>query len=158
RLSTQHWEDAAAAFTKVVETGKLSPQLVKVSADAAMQAWMKALAVDPTVHQTPVDDAAYDKIPAPKKIPDLDQTLIAAFDVYIKFVTDPNDDKLVDVKFMKAETLRKHDHLEEAIPIFADILAHHRQHETARYSAQLILDSYNRLKKFDAMFAVVTQL
>ena len=65
RLQTQLWSDAAIAFTNVVETKKLSPTLVKISADAAMQAWMKALAIDPRVHQTPVDEASYDKIVEP---------------------------------------------------------------------------------------------
>src|SRR5262249_55953111 len=151
-LATRLWSDAALAFTKVVETKKLSPALVKTSADAAMQAWMKALAIDPTVHQAPADDAAYTKIPTPKPIPELQQKLIAAYDLYLKHVTDPKDDELVAVKFLKAEAYRKHDHLTEAIELFADILDHHRAHDTAPFAAQLILDSLNRLQRHDDMF------
>jgi tetratricopeptide (TPR) repeat protein len=157
-LATRLWSDAALAFTEVVETKKLSPVLVKTSADAAMQAWMKALAVDPTVHQAPVEDPAYTKSPTPKPIPELEQKLIAAYDVYLKYVTDPKDDEVVAVKFLKAEAYRKHDHLTEAIDMFADILDHHRAHETAAFAAQLILDSYNRLQREDDMFAWVDKL
>ena len=158
RLQTQLWSEAAVAFTNVVETKKLSPALVKISADAAMQAWMKALAIDPRVHQNPLDEASYDKIPTPKPIPEMDQKLIAAYDLYVKYVTDPKDDELIEVKFLEAEAYRKHDHLDEAITRFADILEHSRNHEVARFSAQLILDSYNRLHRYDEMFAWAEKL
>lgn len=158
RLQTQLWTDAATAFTAVVETKKLKPELVKISADAAMQAWMKALAVDPRPHQEAISDAGYKTVPTPKPIPEMDQKLIAAFEVYTKYVTDPKDDELIDVKFLEAEVYRKHDHLAEAIARFDDILTNNRMHPTAKFAAQLILDSYNRLHETDKMLAWAEKL
>lgn len=134
------WEDAARAFTEVVETGKLGPKLVQVSADAAMQAWMKALAVDP---QRPgvVGDAAPPpadgKPPVPRPLPEREGKLLAAYDVYLTYVPDGADDERVGVLFLKADLLRRFDHLAEAIPLFEQIVAQHPDHEAAEDAAQL---------------------
>jgi len=160
-LATQTWEDAAKAFTEVVETGKLSGKLVQVSADAAMQAWMKALAVDP---QRPggVGDAvappADGKPPVPGPLPEREGKLLAAYDVYLKHVPDGADDERVGVLFLKADLLRRFDHLAEAIPLFEQIVAQHPDHEAAENAAQLALDSDNRLLRWDAMHAFANGL
>jgi tetratricopeptide (TPR) repeat protein len=180
-LATQKWEAAARAFTQVVETGKLGPKLVQVSADAAMQAWMKALAVDPTGGSprsagkavgvpTPHDSASLidpqkpgavaeasattDGKPAvPRPLPERFGKLLAAYDVYLKYVPDGADDERVGVLFLKADLLRRFDHLAEAIPLFEQIVAQHPEHEAAEDAAQLALDSDNRLLRWDAMHA-----
>ncbi len=157
-LATQKWEAAAKAFTQVVETGKLGPKLVQVSADAAMQAWMKALAVDP---QKPGAEgegtaAADGKPPVPRPLPEREGKLLAAYDVYLKYVpdgADDADDERVGVLFLKADLLRRFDHLAEAIPLFEQIVAQHPDHEAAEDAAQLVLDSDNRLLRWDAMHA-----
>lgn len=89
RLAAQNWQDVANAFTAVVETGKLSAQRIQIAADAAMQAWMKALAVDPAAHaEPPREAAADDKPPAPRPLPLAQQKLLAAYDVYLTHVAD----------------------------------------------------------------------
>nr|HEX4318388.1 tetratricopeptide repeat protein [Kofleriaceae bacterium] len=161
RAQTQRWEDAAAAFTAVVSTGKLDAKLTKESADAAMQAWMRALAVDPRQHAEPTPKEVEDRykvVPKPRALPEREQKLLAAYDLYIQHVTDPHDDELVDVKFLRAKLLYRYDHLTEAIAGFEDILAHHRDHETAEFAANLALDGYNVLQRYDDMFALATRL
>jgi tetratricopeptide (TPR) repeat protein len=156
RLALQKWEDAANAFTRVVETGKLSAKLIQISADAAMQAWMKALAVTP--HPDPADPASLAEAtdgtpPVPRALPEPQRKLLAAYDVYLSHVRDSNDDERVAVAFLKANLLRRFDHLADAIPLFEDIVAKHPDHETAEYAAQLVLDSDNRLGREAAMLA-----
>ncbi|HEU0033334.1 MAG TPA: tetratricopeptide repeat protein [Kofleriaceae bacterium] len=159
RIAVEKWEDTARAFEDVVKNPKLSPRLVQVSADAAMLAWMKALAVDARPRAQSFDDeAAYTKIPTPRPLPEREQHLVAAFDLYLKYVKDPDDSERIDVTFHKANVLRRYDHLEEAIPLYDDIVKHHPDHETAGWSAQLVLDSYNRLQKYDAMLAYANAL
>ncbi len=153
-----NWEAAARAFTEVTESNRVDGKLVQVSADAAMLGWMKALAVDTHVKEVPVGDAAYATVPQPKPIPEREQRLLAAYDGYLTHVKDPKDSERVDVQFFKANLLRRYDHHAEAIPLFLDILAHHRDHEAAEYSAQLLLDGYNRLQRFSDMLALVEQL
>ena len=150
-----HWEDAARAFDVV--TG-VDGKLTQIAADAAMLAWMKALAVDPRVHQQPADDHAYEKVASPRPIPAREQQLLAAYDRYLDRVRDPKDDERVDVMFHKANLLRRYDHHAEAMPIFVEILAKHRDHETAEWSAQLLLDGYNRLQQYDKLVALAGAL
>lgn len=159
RLAAQKWQDVANAFTAVVETGKLSAQRIQISADAAMQAWMKALEVDPAAHpEPPREAAADDKPPAPKPLPVAQQKLLAAYDVYLTHVADGADDERITVTFLKADLLRRFDHLAEAIPLFEGIVAHHPEHATAEDAAQLVLDSYNRLSREAAMLGFASGL
>ncbi|HEY4242631.1 MAG TPA: tetratricopeptide repeat protein [Kofleriaceae bacterium] len=164
RLQTELWENAANAFTDCVKGGKLDAKLTKESAYAAVLGWKNALNVDPRVKEQAdkVDDKDfdknYDKVPEPKPIPDREQKMLAAFDIYIKYIKDPKDSDLVDMKFVKANLLRRYNHFDESTPIFQDILDHHRDHETAEYSANLLLDTFNRQKKFDDMLALVDKL
>src|ERR1041385_5240085 len=160
RLQTELWENAAVAFTDVVKTGKVDQKLMKESAYAAVLGWKNALNVDPRVkQQAEIDDKKkYDKTPEPKPIPDREMKMLAAFDIYINYIKDPKDDELVGMKFLKANIYRRYNHFDEAIPIFQDILDHPRQHETAEYSANLLLDTYNIQQNYDAMLALADKL
>jgi tetratricopeptide (TPR) repeat protein len=158
RLQTEMWENAALAFTDVVKAGKVEPRLMKESAYAAVLGWKNALNVDPRVKQQADMDAPTDKKAEPKPIPEREQKMLAAFDIYINYIKDPKDDELVGMKFLKANIYRRYNHYEDAIPIFMDILEHHKQHETAEYSANLLLDTYNSQHKYDEMLALVDKL
>jgi tetratricopeptide (TPR) repeat protein len=162
RLATELWENAAVTFTDVVKTGKVDQKLLKESAYAAVLGWKNALNVDPRqeAKDAEADEAKNpDKKPGPPQpIPERQQKMLAAFDIYINYIKDPKDDELVGMKFLKANMYRRYNHFDEAIPIFQDILDHHPEHETAEYSANLLLDTYNRLGKYDEMLALVDKL
>ncbi len=145
RLQTELWENAAVSFTNVVKTGKVDQKLVKESAYAAVLGWKNALAVDPRVKVDPLDfkdDGKEVKVPEPKPIPEREQKMLDAFDIYIKYIKDPEDDELVGMKFLKANMFRRYNHFEEALPLFEDIIKTHSKHETAYYSANILLDIY----------------
>ncbi len=163
RMQTELWENAAVAFTDVVKTGKVDPKLMKEAAYASVLGWKNALNVDPRVKQQ-VEDEKGDKKGdkkvdlTPKPIPEREQKMLGAFDIYINYIKDPKDDELVGMKFLKANIYRRYNHFDEAIVIFQDILEKHRQHETAEYAANLLLDTYNRLQKYDEMLVLVDKL
>lgn len=162
RLQTELWENAAVAFTDVVKGGKVDAKLMKEAAYAAVLGWKNALNVDPRVKQQAdkVEDPGkdYDKVPEPKKIPEREEKMLAAFDIYINYIKDPKDDELVGMKFLKANIYRRYNQFDKAIPLFEDILEKHRTHETAEYSANLLLDTYNRTQKYDEMLALADKL
>mgnify|MGYP007115136331 CR=1 FL=1 len=80
------------------------------------------LAVDPRVKVDPIEVGEEgDKIPEAKPIPEREQKMLEAFDVYIKYVKDPKDDELVGMKFLKANMYRRYNHFDEAIPLFEEI-------------------------------------
>ena len=150
------WERAADAFTAAIETRKLDPSATKEAAYACVLAWMKALdlAVKPPV----VDEPIAEQVPAPKPIPAREQQLIAAFDRYLKYVKNPDDDERIGIQFLEANVYRRYDHFAEAIPIFREILTRHPTHETAEYAANLLLDIYNRQHDEPSLIALADQL
>jgi tetratricopeptide (TPR) repeat protein len=162
RLQTEQWENAAVAFTDVVKTGKVDAKMMKEAAYAAVLGWKNALNVDPRVkaQADKVDDIGkdYDKTPTPKPIPPREEKMLAAFDIYINYIKDPKDDELVGMKFLKANIYRRYNHFDKALPMFHDILDKHRSHETAEYSANLLLDTYNRMQRYDDMLALADKL
>ena len=152
RLQTELWEEAAVAFTDVVKTGKLKGKMLKEAAYASVLGWKNALAVDPrTKAPPPPSEEMPDKLPPPKEIPDREMKMIEAFDIYINYIKDPKDDELVMMKFLKARIYWRYNHFEKAIPNFEDIANNHRDHETAIYSINLLLDTLNRARKYEKM-------
>jgi tetratricopeptide (TPR) repeat protein len=152
RLQTELWENAAIEFTNVVKTGKVDGKLLKESAYAAVMAWKNALSVDPRVRPPETDmEAKPGKIPTAQPIPEREEKMLAAFDVYIDYIKDPNDEDLVGMKFLKANIYRRYHHYDKALPIFEDIYRNHKKHETAEYSARLILHTLNQLQRYDEL-------
>jgi len=159
RLQTELWENAALEFTSVVKQGKVEGKLLKESAYAAVLAWKNALSVDPRVKAPPPDlEPKGGKIPPPQPIPEREQKMLAAFDVYIQYIKDPKDQELVGMKFLKANIYRRYNHFDEALPIFAEIYEKHREHETAEYSVNLMLDSLNKLQRYDELLKWVDRI
>lgn len=154
RLATELWENAAVAFTNVVKSGKLQGKQQKESAYAAVLAWKNALDVDPRTKAPPTpedDEKPAEKVPEPQDIPEREQKMIEAFDIYIEYIKDPKDEELVMMKFLKARLFWRYNHLDKAVPLFGDIIENHMDHESAEYSANLLLDSLNRLQRYDEM-------
>ncbi|HVV88627.1 MAG TPA: tetratricopeptide repeat protein [Kofleriaceae bacterium] len=159
REATELWENAAVAFTNVVKAGKVDDKLKKESAYAAVLGWKNALAVDPRPKDPSLKmsaddkDDKDDKIPEPQPIPEREQKMIDAFDIYIGYIKDPNDADLVGMMFLKAAMYRRFNQFDKAAPIFEDIIKNHPSHETALYSANTLLDIYIITHKYDQVGA-----
>jgi TolA-binding protein len=160
RLATERWEKAAVAFTDVVKQGKVDEKLKKESAYAAVLGWKNALAVDPRTQTPEVDMTKLEEArpPAPRPINEREQKMIAAFDIYINYIKDPNDEERVMMKFLKARILWTHDHLDKALPAFQEIVENNPKHEAAGYSAAIIRDSLIRLHRYEELGQFVTTL
>jgi TolA-binding protein len=162
RLATEKWERAALAFTEVVKSNKVDQKLRRESAYAAVLGWRNALAVDPRtqtkIREIDEDDKADADEVRPRPIPEREQKMLEAFDIYIKYIKDPKDDDLVMMKFLKARTLWQHDHLDQAMPMFQDIVVNHTNHETAAYSINILLDSLIRLHRYEELTKLGDQL
>jgi len=165
RLQTELWENAAVAFTDVVKTGKLDAKMTKESAYAAVLGWKNALNVDPRQKEkVEIDekqsekDKKDEKLPEKKEIPAREQKMLAAFDIYITYIKDPKDDELVGMKFLKANIYRRYNQFDVAIPLFMEIIDKHKEHETAEYAANLLLDTYNRTKQYEELVKLADKL
>jgi tetratricopeptide (TPR) repeat protein len=110
------------------------------------------LNVDPRKgSEAPPPDTEYDKVPPPTPIPEREQRMIEAFDVYIDYVKDPKDDQLVVMKFFRARIYWRYNHLDRAVPLFEDIINNHLDHETAEFAVNLLIDTLNRQQRYDEM-------
>jgi TolA-binding protein len=160
RLATELWQRAAEAFTRVVQAGQVAPAMRKEAAYAAVLGWKNALDIDPRpkAQAGPIDDRAYEQIPRPRPIPEPEQKMLDAFELYLAYVRDPDDDERIRIELAKANVYRRYDHHDRAIPLFAELLAKHRTHEVAETAAQLLLDSYNRMHRHDEMLATAARL
>jgi tetratricopeptide (TPR) repeat protein len=149
RLQAGLFETAGEVFVEVAKLPALEPKLRKESAYAGVLAWKNALNGE-SEGPVPTDVA-------PVAIPPRTQKLLGAFDVYLHTV-DPVDDDAIGIMFIKANTLRRFNHFDEAIAIFKDILAHHADHETAEYSANLLFDTYERTGRHAEADALIDSL
>jgi tetratricopeptide (TPR) repeat protein len=142
------WKEAAEVYTQVVH---LAPKgkYVKEAAYAAVLAWKNALNIEDTGEGVDKDK----KDLKPRKIPEYQQKMIDAFDTYIKYV--PDAPELVKIKYRKARIYYDYNHFEDAIKLFGDIVDHHVNDELAIYSANLLLDCLNILKRYKELLATV---
>jgi TolA-binding protein len=141
RLKTELWEQTAVAFMELVKTGKLDPKFLNDAAYAGVRAYLYAHESDPRA-AAPGAEATPDAPPKQKPIPQREQQMLAAFDLYLAKTKSPPEDELVQMKFLKANVLRRFGHLIEAIPLFTDIMARHPQHAAAQEAALMLVDVY----------------
>jgi hypothetical protein len=142
------WERAALAFDAVATVHDLDGKLRKEAAYAAVLGWKNAINND---SQPPPTDALV-PVPMPFRI----ERLVAALEYERRNYAEGAEG--VGMTFVEANTLRRYGRLVQAIAMFRDIVDHHRDHETAEYAANLLLDSYNRLGRHDEMLALANQL
>jgi TolA-binding protein len=159
RLRTELFEQSAAAFIEVVKEGKVEPKQLNESAFAAASALLYAHESDPRTPTAKLDGNDDDNAPPkPRPLPAREQRMIEAFDLYLARTKSPPLDELVNMKFYKANVLRRFDHLDEAIPLFKDILAKHSDHRAAEDAALLLVDIYIRMGDEPALLALTDQL
>lgn len=160
----QKYCEAAPIYTRVVEQNP-SPQAkyLKESAYAAVISWKNCLAIEDTredAQKSQVEkrqegkQERKDKF-APKPIPDRWKKMLLAFDTYIRYV--PDSAELAKIKYRKARVYYEYDHIDEAIPLFRDVvddvIKRHREDPEGLsvFSANLLLDCYAIKRDFASL-------
>ncbi|HTM19302.1 MAG TPA: tetratricopeptide repeat protein, partial [Kofleriaceae bacterium] len=154
--STRLWEEAAARETEAAHGAGIDDKTRKEAAYAAVLAWKNALRLD--ARPAPPPRVGDDMDPKPEPIPGREQKLITVMREYIALVKDAKDDELPAMKFLVAKIYWRYEHFDEAVALFERILTEHLDNEVAEYSANLLIDSLNRQKKYPAMLAWVDRL
>lgn len=163
----QQWEDAAAAYERVLEIdpkGKYTENAVH----AAVLAYFKVVdtseeqanlnessiaKVEDDAEKEEKDEKAVAEVPKPKEITELHQKFIHALKRYIKFA--PDGKRIVDVKYSLARTYYDFNHFKESLELFKDIAYKHSDHRLAVTAANLHLDTLNLLQDFDGLHKAV---
>ena len=163
--------DAAPIYTQVVTLDPSDKARYRnESAYAAVISWKNCLNVDDSKEQEQqavaqsqkkkgVKNAKEDKKTEqqkaeelaiknkPQEIPQKWQTMLSAFDTYVKYV--PNAPELVTIKYRRARVYYEYNHFAEAAPLFREIVENHPKDDLALYSANLLFDCENVLGKYD---------
>ena len=170
----QKWEEAAAAYERVVEI-KPKGEYTNESVHGLVLSYFKIVSIseeqaDLNKRQEEIiastedsegkdgkkkDDGKPKPPPAKKEIPDLHQKLIRACKLYSEL--NPDGDRIVDVKYTMARIYYDFNHLEDAAAAFKDIAYSHPDHRLSVIAANLHLDALNLLNKFDELHTAVLE-
>ncbi len=142
------WKEAAQTFEKVVEM-QPDGEHIKDAAHGSVLAYQRLLEIKQSSRGTKPDDLVSAEIPAAKPIPEDYKRFLKACDVYSKYVEASQH--LVDIEYNAARVYYDFNQFSEAIPRFKNIAEKHREHRLAIIAANLLLDTYNLKKDFDAM-------
>jgi TolA-binding protein len=86
------------------------------------------------------------KLPEARAIPQWEQKFVEASDDYVKLVQKPDD--AVPVMYNAAEIFFYNNHYDDAVKRYAYIVDNYPTHKYALHSANNILESYNRLRRW----------
>jgi hypothetical protein len=148
------WLDAADAFLSIVEAAKGTHAEKTQAAHAGMLAIKNMLAVYVPVTVEPKEDSAWKQIARP--LPAEEQRLLRLLGTFLEFEWGTDD--AVSMKYVRANLYRRFDHFDNALPMLHEIVDKHRDHEVAEYSVNLLLDSYNRLQRYDELVAFAERI
>lgn len=149
------WKDAATNYEKALE---LQPkgEHTKDAAHGAVLAYKELLNLaQPSQPETRGQDQGMVssgeevEVPQPKPISEDHKAYIAACDLYSKYVE--KSEFLVDIEYDAARIYYDFNHFDKAIPRFKNIAEKHRNHRLAIFAANLLLDTYNLKKDFEAL-------
>jgi hypothetical protein len=121
------WEVAAVAYE--VERDRCEVGC-DVPAYAAVLARRNAMLADPVAEPPP----GTDPVPVPPRV----QELVDALDEFVR-LSDPSNPDAVGAKFLAGNALKKW-RQPDALVRLEDVLRNHRDHETAEYAANILID------------------
>ena len=139
KLRRRRWEHCADVFATIATLpGARSAALARMNAvDAVVPANVKVV-----LAKTPRRK--------PRELPlaPADAKLVTAIAAYAKLATVP-DDELAQMRLVRALTLRRYRHFDEAATVLDELLAAHHDYPRAELAATLLLDSLIRADELD---------
>lgn len=150
------WEDAASAFVVVVEAGTLPDAELQSAALSALSAFKNAFAVDPRTREKPAEIDPFERRLVAQEVTKRDQKMISMLERIERHI--PDRDEVAGMKFLRANIWRRYNHFAKSTPIYLDLIENHRAHEVAEYSANLLLDTYNREMKYPELVELAKKL
>lgn len=135
------WDLAADLFLRARDACRVD---CRELAYATVLARSNAMKLDPSL-------AVPDERPTePQPIPARVESFIDAADAYVASVP-PGDDEAVGVSFLAGQQYNNYGWVDESTTRFADIVQANPTHEVAEYSANLLLDAFNRAGRYDEL-------
>jgi tetratricopeptide (TPR) repeat protein len=149
RRSIDRWKKAAMAFASVLKSKKVSTKRRNDAAYAHVLAIRNSL--DMAHRRLP--PRSLKRVPLPGWV----KQMIGAFDTYLKY-TDSQAPERVMIAFLRARMFWRFGHFDKSDPAFESIVDNHPDHETAEYSANILLDTFNKTHRYARLKALVDKL
>jgi len=134
------------AYEKIMKTGKEKGDPTQKK---KIDEKKKKGKTDKSVTRVRVDLDA-DKVYEEEPIPEVEQNLSKACDLYFS-IADPSDEDLPAIKFKAAYVYFKHNHFVEAAKRYFEIIEKWPRDPLSKKAANLVLDSLNLQKKWDEL-------
>ncbi len=150
---TELWEDTSAAFASVVAAKTLPTAELDAAATAALLALRNAFHIDAWALAGTINLKDPDATPEAQPLPPRQKRMLWVIDTVRQ--QDATSTESIAARFFAGVTLHRFDHLDDAIAIFVEIIDNHPRHNLAEAALHLALDTYNRLRKRDALLALV---
>lgn len=152
------WEDAATAFVAIVDANQLPEADLALAARAALAALKNAMHVDPRVRDRPSTrlDVDFERVPIAVDVAPRDERMMRVLEVAARYEADPPE--RANLSFFRANIWRRYNRFDKAIPIYLDLVANHPTNEIAELGANLVLDAYNRFRRYDDLLAFAKKL
>ena len=139
KKSVALWEAAAVAFDRAVPNAGAHQ---RSAAEAAVLAWKNAIARDAITRK-------------PTAAATREDALLRSLEIYTPFAPATEIPSLL---FARAHSFYKRDRLDEAVPIFEDLVTRFPTDDTAEYAANTLLDALDRQRDFARLSAWVTRM
>lgn len=149
------WKAAARAFDAAAAATDLPTAVRAEAAYAAVLSWKNAIDTDPVIRTTP-HEAVDEGPPRARPLDEDDAALVAALGHYLELM--PTAPDVAEIRFVRANVLRRYHHVDEALPDLIELIEHHRDHEVAEYAMNILLDLLIRSERYDEMIAWVRLL
>ncbi len=151
------FDEAAVRYEQCIDINPKG-QYSKEAVHASVLSYQKLVAVSQEGSGRGIEiDVKGDKkakgIPPKEKIPDVQASLIRAADRYVQ--VDPEGRSVVKVKYTAARIYYDHNHFDEAIKRFDDIVKNHSDDRLAVVAANLNLDAYYLKRDYGGLDARV---
>lgn len=121
---------------------------------AAVLARKNALALDPMIAaHVPLEQRPTTPEPMPPRV----EAMIEAADAFVASAP-AGDEEAAGVGFLAAQQYNTYGWLDESTTRFAQVVTTNPTADVAEYSANLLLDAYNRAERYEELFAYARQL
>ena len=144
-------EQTADAWAKAADT--YQAELATCAEGCADTAYVVVLARKNALLAEPLEPPPGDE---PVAVPPAVEALVEALDAFVE-IADPSDPDVAGVKFLAGNALHKW-RQPDALARLEEVLREHRDHETAEYAANILLDALLRAGRVDEVSALVEEL
>lgn len=163
RWRTSAWDATAHVLDRIAGEEGIAPSVRVCAASAAVRARVHAMRTDVAVvrshhERRSGDSPLHGRSLTPRPLDARAARLVASIDMFVRLVPGEHSERVATARFWRGSIYRRAGHLDRAISDFVAIVEHMREHEVGPFAVNLLLDSLNRLERYDELVAWARRL